>query len=68
MDALLSRSGILDAKTDLRKAEVYLLAEPGTRMTYDEVRREIEGDFGYGVRSFQRSTELKWEELGRANR
>lgn len=68
MDAMLSRSGIKDAKTDLGKAEIYLLAEPGTILTSEEVKREIEGDFGYGVRSFQRSTQLKWEELGRADR
>jgi hypothetical protein len=65
MDALQSRSGILDAKTDLRVAEVYLLAEPGHTMDEREVRRMIENDFGYGVRSYVRSTELEWEELGR---
>lgn len=68
MDAMLSRSGIKDAKTDLGKAEVYLLAEPGTQLAHEEIKREIEGDYGYGLRSFQRSTELKWEELGRADR
>jgi hypothetical protein len=65
MDALVSRSGIIDAKTDLRVAEVYLLAEPGHTMDEGEVRRMIQNDYGYGVRSYQRSTELQWDELGR---
>jgi len=65
MDALLSRSGIIDAKTDLRVAEVYLMAEPGHNMDEREIRRMIENDFGYGVRSFVRSVELEWDELGR---
>lgn len=65
MDALLSRDGITDAKTDIAKAEVYLLAEPGTELTEDEVRKLVEEEFGYGLRSFESSTELKWDELGK---
>jgi len=65
MDALLSRSGIKDAKTDIARAEVYLLTEPGTQLSEDEVRTLVEEEFGYGLRSFEGSTELKWEELGK---
>lgn len=65
MDALLSRSGIKDAKTDIAKAEVYLLTEPGAQLTEAEVRTLVEEEFGYGLRSFESSTELKWTELGK---
>lgn len=64
MDALLSRSGIKDAKTDITKAEIYVLAEPGTEMPENEVRATIEDDFGYGLRSYEASTVKKWDELG----
>ena len=68
MDAFLSRSGIKNAKTDLAKAEVYLLAEPGTVLTAQEVKRMMEEEYGYGFRSFERHTDRKWEEFGVASR
>lgn len=64
MDALLSRDGIIDAKTDIAKAEVYLLGEAGTELKEGALRRTIEDDFGYGLRSFEQTTESNWEELG----
>ena len=67
MDALLTRSGIRDAKTDIGKAEIYLRAAPDCTLTGDEVKKLIEGDFGYGFRGFDR-TDKKWEELGAAGR
>jgi hypothetical protein len=63
MDALASRSGIIDKKTDIAKAEVYLLAEPGFSMTEKEVRTVCD-DFGYGLRTYELTTEKKWDELG----
>jgi hypothetical protein len=63
MDALASRSGIVDKKTDIAKAEVYLLAEPGFEMTEKQVK-SICDDYGYGLRSYEMTTERKWEELG----
>lgn len=65
MDALLSRDGIFDAKTDIQKAEVYLLAKPGTVLEEAALRRLIEDDFGYGLRSYEATTEADWEELGK---
>ncbi|MBZ0137600.1 MAG: hypothetical protein K8I27_14635 [Planctomycetes bacterium] len=64
MDALLSRDGIIDAKTDIAKAEVYLLGEPGTMLKEDALRRTIEDDFGYGLRSYKQTTESTWEDIG----
>jgi len=64
MDALLSRDGIIDAKTDIQKAEVYLLADPGTVLEEATLRRLIEDDFGYGLRSYEATTEATWEEVG----
>jgi hypothetical protein len=63
MDALASRSGIIDKKTDIAKAEVYLLAEPGFEMTEKQVRNVCD-DYGYGLRTYEVTTEKKWEELG----
>jgi hypothetical protein len=68
MDAFLSRSGIKDAKTNIGKAEVYLLAEPGTKLDPGSVREMIEGEYGYGFRSFASHTDRKWEEFGDARR
>jgi hypothetical protein len=65
MDALKARSGIREAKSDLRVAEVYLLADPGHQLDETELRNEIEGVYGYALRTFERSTELEWDELGR---
>jgi hypothetical protein len=64
MDALRSRSGIIDAKTDIQKAEVYLLAEPGTELPEAELRTTIEKDFGYGLRAYERTTDAEWKQLG----
>ena len=64
MDALLSQDGIINAKTDIQKAEVYLLAEPGTVLEEDPLRTLIEDDFGYHLRSYEQTTEAEWEELG----
>jgi hypothetical protein len=66
MDALASRSGIIDKRTDIAKAEVYLLAEPGFSMTEKEVRT-ICDDFGYGLRTYELTTEKKWEDVSGAN-
>lgn len=65
MDALLSRDGIIDAKTDIQKAEVYLRAKPGTVLEEDSLRRTIEDDFGYSLRSYESTTEAEWEEVGK---
>lgn len=65
MDALMSRDGIIDAKTDIQKAEVYLLAEPGTVLEEAALRRTIEDDFGYGLRSYEATTEVDWEAIGK---
>jgi hypothetical protein len=62
MDALASRSGIIDKRTDIAKAEVYLLAEPGFEMTEKQVK-SICDDYGYGLRSYEITTERKWDEL-----
>jgi uncharacterized protein (DUF1697 family) len=68
MDAFLSRSGIKNAKTDIKTGEVYLLAEPSCDLSAEEVKRMMEEDYGYGFRSFERSTVKKWEDLGDATR
>jgi hypothetical protein len=68
MDAFLSRSGIKDAKTDIAKAEVYLLAEPTATLKPEEVKRLMEDEYGYGFRSFKKHTDKKWEDFGVANR
>jgi hypothetical protein len=64
MDALLSLDGILEAKTDIQKAEVYVRAKPGTVIEEDQLRTLIEDDYGYGLRSYETTTDKKWEELG----
>lgn len=68
MDAFLARSGIKDAKTDIVKAEVYLLAEPDAKLTAEEVKTLMEEEFGYGFRSFATIRDGKWEDYGDARR
>ena len=66
MDAFLSRSGMLDAKTDIALGEVYLLANGGLEMTEAQTRAIVEDDYGYALRSYKKTNEIdtKWDELG----
>jgi hypothetical protein len=52
MDALLARSGIFDAKTDITKAEIYVHAKGDAPFEEEEIRALIEDDYGYGLRSY----------------
>jgi len=63
MDALSTRSGIIDKKTDIAKGEVYLLAEPGFEFSQEQVKQVCD-DFGYALRTYESTTEKKWEDLG----
>lgn len=62
MDALLTRSGVIDAKTDITKAEIYLRTAPGTALDAQDMKREIEDVFGYGFRSLE-ITSREWDKL-----
>ena len=61
----MTRDGIINAKTDIQKAEIYLLGEPGTVLEEDELRTLIEDNFGYGLRSYETTSEADWDELGK---
>lgn len=68
MDAFLARSGIKDAKTNIVKAEVYLLADPDAKLTAQDVKTLMEDEFGYGFRSFAIVRDGKWQDYGDARR
>lgn len=68
MDAFLARSGIKDAKTDITKAEVYLLAEPDADLTPAIVKTMMEEEYGYGFRSFEIVKDKPWSDFGDATR
>lgn len=59
MDALQSQAGIIEGRTDITKAEVYLRGKPGTVLDPAALRRLVEGEFGYTLRSFER-LEADW--------
>ncbi|MBX3472768.1 MAG: hypothetical protein KF754_00085 [Planctomycetes bacterium] len=61
MDALSSQVGIIEGRTDITKAEVYLRGKPGTFLVEATIRQLVEGDFGYTLRSFTR-LETDWAE------
>lgn len=61
MDALVSLEGIVEGRTDITKAEVYLRAKPGVLVEETVVRNMVQDDFGYTLRSFAR-LEQDWAE------
>jgi hypothetical protein len=61
MDALASLDGILEGRTDITKAEIYLRGKPDTKLDEGYVRTLVEDDFGYTLRSFN-TVKMNWTE------
>jgi hypothetical protein len=53
MDALQSQDGITQGRANIKKAEIYFKASRADALKEADVRKMIEGDFGYGLRSFK---------------
>jgi hypothetical protein len=64
VDAFKSQSGVVDVKTDLRRAEAYLLVDGSFTLTAQQARTLMERDYGYGFRGMEK-TSTPWDELGR---
>ncbi|MDC1141634.1 hypothetical protein OAU50_00960 [Planctomycetota bacterium] len=56
----MARSGVIDAKTDITKAEIYVLTKDAIDFTESTIKALVEDDYGYGLRSFVVG-ETKWE-------
>jgi hypothetical protein len=61
MDAMQSLDGINLGRANIKKAEIYLKASKETALNEADARKLIEGDFGYGLRSFAR-VRGKWDD------
>lgn len=61
MDALQSLDGITQGRANIKKAEIYFKAAREDALTEVSARKMIEGDFGYGLRSFAR-VRGKWDD------
>lgn len=62
MDALQSQVGVLSARTNIKKAEVYVLARDERVLNEKDTRHLIEDDFAYELRSF-RVAHGKWDDF-----
>jgi hypothetical protein len=61
MDALQSQDGITQGRANIKKAEIYFKATKENALDEAATRKLVEGDFGYGLRSFAR-VRGKWDD------